>query len=257
MEKPSKSGADTFPAESSEDNGHKKSADLSDSFSKHLFTDQRILGRKNGLLRLTKNTKFIQGIATGDLPIHDYAANMLQNFAFLSNAIKATKQAAGIMELRGELEYALIYRSQARLYEHKLYKTMSRELRTKSTDNVVLNPVVEEYVFFVKYVSDHHPKYLAIALLPRTMLWRWIADGLFNAARTRDNLYFGWIEENKSKEQDEQSALEKFVDKKFSNDDEYLKVAGIFCRAMMYEVNFFREGGRESRRGFPAFCKVM
>ena len=109
MKNPSKSGADISPAESSEDNGHKKSTDSSDSFSKRLFSDQRILGRNNGLLRF-------QGIAAGDLPIHDYAANMLQNVAFLSNAIKATKQAAGVMELRGELEYAQIYCSQARLY---------------------------------------------------------------------------------------------------------------------------------------------
>ena len=53
---------------------------------------------------------------------------------------------------------------------------MSRELRMKGTDNVVLNPAVEEHVFFVKYVSDHHPNYLAIALLPRSMIWRWIGD---------------------------------------------------------------------------------
>ena len=28
-----------------------------------------------------------------------------------------------------------------------------------------------------------------------------------------------------------------------SNDDEHLKVAGIFCRAMMYEVNLFNSRG--------------
>lgn len=181
----------------------------------------------------------------------------MQNLAFLSNAVKAFKRAAEIMQFKGETEYAKSYRAEARLYDYKHYKTTLRDWRLKDTESVVLGPAFHEYVAFLTYVAEQHPKYLAVAMLPHTMLSRWVADDLYRSARTRDNLYFGWIEHNKSKESGYQSALEKFVDKKFSTQDEYIKAAGIFCRGMWYEFNFFREVGRESGRSMPDFCKIM
>lgn len=183
---------------------------------------------------------------------------MVQDFALLSAAVKAFEHAAQIMELKGELEFAQRYHAEARLNKLKYYKTMFRDWRLKpEAESAVLGPTVQAYKFLLTYVSEHHPKYLAIAMLPRTMLRRWVGDDLFNSARTRDNLYFGWIEENKSREPGYQSSLEEFVDATFSTQDEYVKAIGIFCRGMLHELNFFREAGRESRKSIPEFCKIM
>lgn len=115
--------------------------------------------------------------------------------------------------------------------------------RLKNTDSVVMGPAADMYVGYEAALSRQRPKFLAIAMLPCTMLWPWIASEIICSV-SNTNPYYGWFEDNKP-DPDHKSRLEKFVDFFFSA-EEREEALVVFHEGMINELNFFRDACDET-----------
>ena len=111
------------------------------SFSQDLFNNETSIKIRNA----AKESKFIQGMATGTLDPDDYGGYMVQDAAYCFNAVGAFDHAAQEMQGQGKPEFSLLYRVQS-----ESYKSYNQEFvktwRLKNTDSVVMGPAAEMYV---------------------------------------------------------------------------------------------------------------
>lgn len=208
------------------------------SFCQDLFDDPTSVKIRNA----AKESKFIQGMASGTLDPDDYGGYMVQDAAYCFNAVEAFDHAAKQMQLHGKPEFSLLYRVQSesfKQYNQEFVKTW----RLKNTDSVVMGPAADMYVGYESALSRQHPKFLAIAMLPCTMLWPWIAGELIGSVNKK-NPYYGWFEDNKP-DPSHKSRLEKFVDFFFSPEEKEKSLV-IFHEGMINELNFFRDACDET-----------
>lgn len=240
-----------LPKETSQ-SGPKKSA-VQNSFSQRLFDDTRT--RIPILRNLAKQTAFIQGMASGTLNANYYGAYTIQDIAYLYNAVNAFNRAAEIMGRQRQRVFQRFYRTQSGVWNSDYLAPMLEAWHLENTQKVQPGTAASEYMSFLNTVSRDHAKYLAIALLPCAMLWRWLADELFPSVK-RNSAYYKWFEENKSPSQGYKGELEKFVDQNFSSEQEYQKAKRIFCQGMLRELNFFREGAIQNRYTLPSECQL-
>lgn len=229
--------------------GPKKSA-VQNPFSQRLFDNRRSVVIRN----LTKESAFIQGMVSATLNANYYGAYMVQDIAYLYNAVNAFNCAAEKMRDQGQSEFEQFYRNEASVWESKYLAPMLRDWHLKNTQNVQCGTAAQEYMSFLTTVSQVHAKYLAIAMLPCTMLWRWMADELFPSVQV-NSAYYSWFKENKSSRPGDRSRLENFVDQKFRSQEEYQEAKVFFCQAMLSELNFFSESGNESLYVLPPDCQ--
>lgn len=194
---------------------------------------------------------FIHGMAKGTLPAQQYGGYMVQDTAYLFNAVGAWNTAAKQME-EEDPQFAQFFMLQAEKYS-KYYEKLLKEWRLENAESVVMGPAGKMYMGYQTAVSEKEPKYLPIAMLPCTMLWPWMAGGLIDSVDAA-NPYYRWFLENK-RNPGHQSSLEKFVDEKFGPEDEK-KAVGIFCEGMANELNFFREACGEVPFTLPEICQL-
>lgn len=231
--------------------GLKKSA-VQDSFSQRLFDDDGI--RSLVIRNLTKESAFIQGMVSATLNANYYGAYMVQDIAYLRNAVNAFNSAAAKMRDQGQSEFEQFYRNESSVWESRYLAPMLTAWHLENTQNVQPGTAAQAYMSFLTNVSQQHAKYLAIAMLPCTMLWRWMADELFPLVQV-NSAYYSWFNENKSSRPGYRGRLEIFVDQKFRSQEEYQKAKVFFCQAMVSELNFFRESGKENRYPLPPECQ--
>ena len=227
----------------------KKSA-VQNSFSQRLFDN----GRSVLIRKLTKESAFIQGMVSATLNANYYGAYMVQDMAYLYNAVNAFNRAAEKMRDQGQSEFEQFYRNESSVWESKYLVPMLRKWHLNNTQDVQPGTAAQKYMSFLTTVSEKHAKYLAIAMLPCTMLWRWMADELFPLVQV-NSAYYSWFNENKSSRPGYRGRLEIFVDQKFRSQEEYQKAKVFFCQAMVSELNFFRESGKENRYPLPPECQ--
>lgn len=208
------------------------------SFSQDLFNNETSIKIRNA----AKESKFIQGMATGTLDPDDYGGYMVQDAAYCFNAVGAFDYAAQQMQVQGKPEFSLLYRVQS-----ESYKSYNQEFvktwRLKNTDSVVMGPAAEMYVGYESALSRQDARFLCIAMLPCTMLWPWIAGELIDSVDEK-NPYYGWFEDNKPDTNDK-SRLEKFVDFFFTPEDKEKSLL-IFHEGLINELNFFRDACDET-----------
>ena len=208
------------------------------SFGQELFNNKTSIKIRNA----AKESKFIQGMATGTLDPDDYGGYMVQDAAYCFNAVGAFDYAAQQMQVQGKPEFSLLYRVQS-----ETYKSYNQEFvktwRLKNTDSVVMGPAAEMYVGYESALSRQDAKFLCIAMLPCTMLWPWIASELIDSV-DENNPYYGWFEDNKPDTNDK-SRLEKFVDFFFTPEDKEKSLL-IFHEGLVNELNFFRDACDET-----------
>lgn len=201
-----------------------------------------------------KQSKFIQGMATGTLDPNDYGGYMVQDAAYCFNAVGAFEYAAQQTQEQGKPKFSLLYRVQS-----ESYKSYNQEFintwRLKNADSVVMGPAAEMYVGYESALSRQDPKLLCIAMLPCTMLWPWIAGELIESVNEK-NPYYGWFEDNKP-DPDDKSRLEKFVDFFFAEEvltqEENDKMLRIFQEGLVNELNFFRDACDETLYYYSEF----
>lgn len=214
------------------------------SFSQDLFNSEKSVKIRNA----AKESTFIQGMAKGTLDPDDYGGYMVQDAAYCFNAVEAFDYAATKTQEEKIPEFSLIYRVQSESYK-KYNQEFVKTWRLKNTDSVVMGPAAAMYVGYEETLSRQDPKYLAIAMLPCTMLWPWIAGELFPSVE-ESNPYYGWFNDNKP--DGHKSRLEKFVDYFFSPEDKEKSLV-IFHEGMTNELNFFRDACDETLYYYSSF----
>ena len=196
-------------------------------------------------------SKFIQGMASGTLDPDKYGGFMVQDAAYCFNAVEAFDYASNQMRLQKKPEFSLLYRVQSEMFK-KYNQDFVNTWRIKSTESVVMGPAADMYVSYVSALSRQDPKYLAIALLPCTLLWPWIAGELIHSIDEK-NPYYSWFDKNKlDPNQASPLDLDKFVDY-FFVPEEKEKCLAIFHEGMVNELNFFRDACDETLHYYSFF----
>ena len=93
--------------------------------------------------------------------------------------------------MQGKPEFSLLYRVQSESYK-QYNQEFVKTWRLKDTESVVMAPAASMYVGYEAALSRQDAKYLAIAMLPCTMLWLWIAGQLINSVDPK-NPYYDWL----------------------------------------------------------------
>ena len=185
----------------------------------------------------------------GTLNPDEYGGYMVQDTAYLGHAVDALNLAAMII---ANPLFANFYMEQAGKYD-TYYEGMLKTWRLKDVGSVVMGPAAKTYMMYQSALSKDDPRYLSIAMLPCTMLWPQIAREL-NDSVEATSPYRDWFEEN-YRDPNYQGSLETFVDTHFQP-DEAKKASGIFCKGMLYELNFFREACGEELFSLDEFCQM-
>ncbi|XP_044166688.1 uncharacterized protein LOC122950759 [Acropora millepora] len=225
------------------DSGPKRSTEQN-SFSQRLFDEPESQKIRN----LTKETAFITGMESGLLNANYYGAYMVQDIAYLANGAEAYKNAADLMKD----EFKTFYTEMATKWGSEYLKPMLTAWHLKDAGNVEPGTAAKEYMSFLITVSRGQPKYLAIAMLPCSMLWRWMADQLVDSVLV-DSAYYSWFADNKSPSPGYKGSLERFVDANFDQ-EEFDTAKPFFCKAMVHECSFFSEGGNQTLCDLPPGC---
>ena len=181
-------------------------------------------------------------MASGTLDPDVYGGYMVQDVAYCFNAVEAFDHAAKQMQLHERHEFSLLYRVQSESYK-QYNQEFVKTWRLKNTDSVAMGPAADTYVGYESALSRKHPKFLAIAMLPCTMLWRWIAGELI-ASVDQKNPYYKWFKDDK-RDPGHKSQMEKFVDS-FFRPEEKKQSLKIFHEGMINELNFFRNACGET-----------
>ena len=189
-----------------------------------------------------KESKFIQGMASGNLDPDNYGGYMVQDAAYCFNAVEVFDYAAKRMQLLGKPEFSLLYRVQSESYK-KCNLEFVKTWRLKDAESVVMGPAADTYVGYESALSRRDPKYLAIAMLPCTFLWPWIAGKLIDSV-DKNNPYYRWFDNNKP-DPNYTSRLARFVDNFFVPEDKEKSLA-IFHEGMINELIFFRDACDET-----------
>ena len=90
---------------------------------------------------------------------------------------------------------------------------MLKTWRLEDVGSVVMGPAAKTYMMFQSVLSQEDPRYLSIAMLPCTMLWRQMARELKGSVE-ETNPYRHWFEDN-FRPLNYQGSMEKFVDAHF------------------------------------------
>ena len=168
-----------------------------------------------------------------------------------SMQLKYLTTASYQMRLQKKPEFSLLYRVQSEMFK-KYNQDFVNTWRIKSTESVVMGPAADMYVSYVSALSRQDPKYLAIALLPCTLLWPWIAGELIHTVDEK-NPYYSWFDKNKlDPNQASPLDLDKFVDY-FFVPEEKEKCLAIFHEGMANELNFFRDACDETLHYYSFF----
>ena len=160
---------------------------LEESFTQNLFNDKTSVKIRNAATQ----SKFIQGMAEGNLDPDNYGGYMVQDAAYCFNAVNTFDYAAQQMQFQGKLAFSLLYRVQSESYKNYNQEFL-KTWRLKNTDSVVMGPAAQMYVDYEAALSRQDAKFLSIAMLPCTMLWPWIAGELIDSV-DKKNPYYGWF----------------------------------------------------------------
>lgn len=197
-------------------------------------------------------TVFVRGMAQGTLRSSSYFDYSIQDIVYLANAARAYKDAAQQMQEQGNNDFALFYRKQAQKFELHYEESLSI-LKLQNVDKVKTGTAIEMYMGYHKAMAKTNPRFLPIAMLPCSILYPWIVRQFIGTVNKKSPYYEDWFVKN-TREEDNPSSTEVFVDTKFTPQDEELSV-NIFCEGMMNEMNFFREVGGEKLLNFEEVCR--
>ena len=237
-----------LPQERHQDSVVKKVLQIKKPFSKMLFDHVLNLPIREEVIK----TMFVQGMAQGTLRSSSYFDYSMQDIVYLANAARAYNDAAQEMQEQGKNDFALFYRKQAQKFDLH-YKDALSNLRLTNADNLKTGTAIEMYMGYHKALVKTNPRFLPIAMLPCSILYPWVVRQFIGTVNKQSPYYEDWFVKN-SREEDNPSSTELFVDTKFTPQDEELSV-NIFCEGMMNEMNFFREVGGEKLLNYEEVCR--
>ena len=188
-------------------------------------------------------------MTSGLLNANDYGAYMIQDIAYLANGAKAYQNAAN----RTEGDFKAFYTNMSIRWRSDYLQQMLTAWHLNSSENIEPGTAAKEYMLYLINVSTSQPKYLAVAMLPCTMLWRWMADQLVCSVSAY-SAYYSWFQDNKSPSPGHKGSTERFVDAHFTP-DEFKTAKPFFCKSMVHECSFFSESGNQKPCDLPPGCQ--
>ena len=203
---------------------------VGETFAQSLFSDPFSVKVRNAVL----NTKFFKKIIKGTLSPDDYGGYMVQDAAYIFDAIEAFDHAAKSMVGEHPPDFSLFYRGQSASYTQYSNEFVSK-WKLKSAKSVVMGPAAATYVAYEMNLAQTNPKHLSIGNLPCDMLWPWVAEEIKDQV-SKTNPYHVWVEANLS---EDSSSTQKFVNK-FFNPEDKVACQAIFNEGIINELNFFR-----------------
>ncbi|XP_028412868.1 uncharacterized protein LOC114535758 [Dendronephthya gigantea] len=211
--------------------GHRlKDSNTGLTFAQSLFEDPFSVNVRNAVLE----TKFFQGIIQNTLEPEQYGGYMVQDAAFVFDAVKAFDTAAENM--RGEYppDFALFYHGRSECFTSYASYFVSK-WKLFSASSILMGPAVGTYVAYQMKLAQTQPKNLAIGILPCEMLWPWVAAQI-DPQVPEKNVYRSWVDDNLD---NGYSGAQTFANKFFSEGDKDASQI-IFNEGIINELNFFR-----------------
>ena len=159
------------------------------TFAQSLFEDQFSRKVREAVLE----TLFFKKMINNTLSPEEYGGYMVQDAAYIFDAIKAFDIAAENMQGKSPPDFALFYRGRSASF--KSYSTyFASKWKLQSTKSVIMGPAAATYVAYEMKLAQTKSKLLAIGILPCDMLWPWVAAQI-NSKVSKANVYRSWVDD--------------------------------------------------------------
>jgi len=203
------------------------------------------------IAQLVFSTEYVQGIADGTLTADTFYEYTLQDCAYCYRAqqdfviMKRRAQEAGHSQLSAFV--------QARYERFDFYITnILHTLNLIDASEIVPTGAALNYISFEESVSNNLPPiYGALAMVPCSQLWAWLAEKL-SGVMNADNVYRSWFEHINSWE--EVFCPDNFFDAWFARnpqDFQWETALYVYRSSMISELNFFRSAFEQSLMPMP------
>lgn len=220
-----------------------------DSFSWKLWTDSM------DLARMALNSKYVQGVARGNLDPNSFGKYSVQDTAYCFNA-KNDYQTIENRAIEKKRDVMAAF-AKARYDSYTNYvDALLKQWHISDPNAISPGPAAQEYINLEHFVANSELPLLygIISMIPCSQLWAWLGDELRGDIRP-DNIYDFWIQENDSWHGSYR--LDNFVNEQLkehpmSKEDEELALK-VYRGCMACEVNFFYSACGETLVSLPKF----
>ncbi len=183
------------------------------------------------------DTKFVQGIKSGNLPKKNFQAYLAQDYFFLESFAKAY----GLAISKSENKHTIKILSQLLMgvsEELVLHESYSKQWGI-DLSIITINNSTREYTDFLAKVSKEMTSIEIISsMTPCMRLYAWIGKNLFESAY--NNPYKEWILTYSDQSFDDLAlALENLMNN-YKKQYNYGKLNSLYQKAMQLEANFFK-----------------
>lgn len=200
------------------------------TFSQTLFNNPFSVEVRQAVLE----TQFFQKMINNTLAPEEYGGYMVQDAAYVYDAIKAFDLAAEKMQGQSPPDFALFYRDRSASYaSYSSYFDSSWKLQ--NSESVKMGPAAATYVAYQMKLAETNATNLVIGFLPCDMLWPWVATEI-DPLVPKTNVYRSWVDDNLP---DGTSSTQAFVNN-FFHEQDLATSQPIFNEGMINELNFFR-----------------
>ena len=185
---------------------------------------------------LSLNTKFVQGIKTGNLPKQIFQEYLAQDYFFLETFAKAY----GLAVFKSKDKYSIKKVSELLMgvsEELILHETYAKEWNIDLSNNYI-KKATKNYTDFLEDTSNRHGLIeIMFAMTPCMRLYSWIGKSLYK--EDFDNKYKEWIITYSDESfENLANSLENLIEtNKESYDVNHAKY--LYKRAMVLELDFF------------------
>ena len=210
------------------------------TFAQSLFEDPFSVQVRQAVLE----TQFFQRIINNTLAPEQYGGYMVQDAAYVFDAVKAFDFAAENMQGKHPPDFALFYRGRSASFTSYATYFVSK-WKLQNTKSIIMGPAAATYVAYEMKLAKNQPKYLSIGILPCDMLWPWVAEQI-NDQVPKTHVYRSWVDGNLS---DGSSSAQTFANKFFTAEDKDASQP-IFNEGIINELNFFRSACGEEPVGY-------
>ncbi|KAL4009747.1 hypothetical protein ACER0C_003599 [Sarotherodon galilaeus] len=178
----------------------------------------------------TLKTQFLQHMQLGDLQADEYVKFMIQDIKYL---VMVTEMLKEMYDKVKEPDLREFMKDRYNKYSDIAEKTL-KEFNLNSALNINLIDVMEKYLSKYKDIMDKEkPIFFAVALLPCTRLWLWVANQL---TESYCNAYFTWKKNNMYGNPEK---YRKLLNEHLTKEEDKKKAKEIFQQQMQYEYDFF------------------
>ena len=189
------------------------------------------------LAELSLNTKFVQGLKSGNLPKHIFQEYLAQDYFFLETFAKAY----GLAVSKSKDKYSIRTLSQLLIgvsEELILHETYAEEWDIDLSNNQI-KPATKNYTDFLDDVSKKLSAVeIMFAMTPCMRLYSWIGQRLSNMGY--DNTYKKWIITYSDKNfENLAKSLENLIDS-YQDSFDINHANYLYKRAMELELDFFK-----------------